>query len=50
MKRIIFIFSLTLIISCESPVNNGVSEENQAKFEQQIESLEHLLKGLAKKM
>ena len=44
MKRIIFIFSLILIISCESPVNNGVSEENQAKFEQQIESLEHSLR------
>ena len=50
MKRILFIFSIVLIISCQSPVNNGVSEENQAKFEQQIESFRTFTKGLAKKM
>ena len=48
MKRILFIFSLVLIISCESPVNNGVSEENQAKFEQQIESFRTFTEGFSK--
>ena len=49
MKRILFIFSLVLIISCESPTNNGVSEENQAKFEQQIESFRTFTEGISKK-
>ena len=48
MKRILFIFSLVFIISCESPVNNGVSEENQAKFEQQIESFRIFTEGFSK--
>ena len=48
MKRILFIFSLVLIISCQSPVNNGVSEENQAKFEQQIESFRTFTEGFSK--
>ena len=29
---------LTAFIACQSPAPDAVSEENQAKFEQQIES------------
>ena len=45
MKNIFILFVLTLIISCEAPAPSSVSNENVAKFEQQIEAFETFTKG-----
>ncbi len=38
MKNIFILFVLTLIIACQAPLPSLVSDENKAKFEQQIEA------------
>ena len=55
MKKIILIFSLFLIISCNNSVtvsagsnNTGVTEEYKLKFEQQIEAWETFTNGFNK--
>ena len=45
MKNIFILFVLTLIIACEAPAPSSVSNENVAKFEQQIEAFETFTKG-----
>lgn len=45
MKNIFILLVLTLFIACQAPVNNAVSEENQAKFEQQIEAFQTFTNG-----
>ena len=45
MKNIFILFVLTLIIACEAPAPSSVSDDNVAKFEQQIEAFETFTKG-----
>ena len=45
MKNIFILFVLTLFIACQAPATNAVSEENQAKFEQQIEAFKTFTTG-----
>tara|TARA_E500000331_G_scaffold54948_1_gene48613 strand:+ start:305 stop:877 length:573 start_codon:yes stop_codon:yes gene_type:complete len=45
MKKLFILFFLTAFIACQSPAPDAVSEENQAKFEQQIESFRTFAKG-----
>ena len=46
MKKIILLCGLLLIVSCADVNNsNAVSDENQAKFEQHIESFRTFAKG-----
>ena len=45
MKKLLILFFLTAFIACQSPAPDAVSEENQAKFEQQIESFRTFAKG-----
>ena len=46
MKNIFILFVLTLIIACEAPTPSSVSDDNVAKFEQQIEAFETFTKGI----